>query len=167
MKKTKFIHPRLLSAERRNIATLPDDGDEIFCNGIFRFNVSAVLEWLKQNDLPVIDVPVQIWGPFGSKEDQHVEAADLNRPIIIVEMAPDYCDFISDFPMDSWGARGYVCIDGQHRIEKATRLGLETLPAVVLRMEQHISFLYAGYDSYVNYWNGKLKDRTEDAQRWK
>ena len=96
-----------------------------------------------------------------------MEAADIKRPIIIVEMAPDYCDFISDFPMDSWGARGYVCIDGQHRIEKATRLGLKTLPAVVLRMEQHISFLYAGYDSYVNYWNGKLKDRTEDAQRWK
>ena len=47
MKKTKFIHPRLLSAERRNIATLPEDGDEIFCNGIFRFNVSAALEWLK------------------------------------------------------------------------------------------------------------------------
>ena len=60
-----------------------------------------------------------------------------------------------------------MCIDGQHCIEKATRLGLETLPAVVLRMEQHISFLYTGYDSYVNYWNGKLKDRTEDAQRQK
>ena len=60
-----------------------------------------------------------------------------------------------------------IAVDGQHRIEKARRLGIQTLPAVVIRMEQHIPFLYEGYDRYVEYWNGKLKDRTEDALRWK
>ena len=57
-------------------------------------------------------------------------------------------------------------IDGQHRLEKARRLGLKTLPAVILRMEQHIPFLYEGYDRYVSYWDGKLIERTEDAHRW-
>ena len=65
-----------------------------------------------------------------------------------------------------WPSRGYACIDAQHRIEKARRLRMKTLPAVVLRMEQHIPFLYKGHDQYVEYWNGKLKDRTEDALRW-
>lgn len=73
---------------------------------------------------------------------------------------------IPDFPENDWYARGYVCIDGQHWIEKATRLEMGTLPAVVLRMEEHVPFLYASYDRYVEYWNGKLRDRTEDAQRW-
>ena len=45
-------------------------------------------------------------------------------------------------------------------------MGLEMLPAVILRMEQYIPFLYEGYDRYVSYWNGKLKGRTEDARRW-
>lgn len=165
-KRAEFTHPRFLSAGSENNTILPEEGDEIYCNGIFRFNVSAVLEWLKQNPLPVIDVPVRIWGPFAYKEDCYVEAADITRPIVIAEIAPDYCDFIPDFRSDDWYARGYVCIDGQHRLEKAVCLGLETLPAVVLRMEQHIQFLYAGYDSYVGYWNSKLKDRTEDALRW-
>ena len=95
-----------------------------------------------------------------------MEAADITRPIVVAEIAPDYHDFVLDIPEKDWISRGYVCIDGQHRIEKARRLGTETLPAVVIRMEQHIPFLYKGYDRYVEYWNGKLKDRTEDALRW-
>ena len=82
-----------------------------------------------------------------------------------ISHAPDYRDFSADIPGSDWLTRGYVCVDGHHRLEKAKRLGLQTLPAVVLRMEQHYPFLYAGYDQYVEYWNGKLKDRTEDAQR--
>lgn len=73
---------------------------------------------------------------------------------------------VPDIPDHHWTSRGYVCIDGQHRIEKARRLGIKTLPAVVIRMEQHIPFLYDGYDRYTEYWNRKLKDRTEDALRW-
>lgn len=57
-------------------------------------------------------------------------------------------------------------IDGQHRPEKARRLGLKTLPAVILRMEQHIPFLYESYDRYVSYWNGKLIGGMDDARRW-
>ena len=95
-----------------------------------------------------------------------MEEADLNRPIVIAEIAPDYRDFVSDFPEHLWPVRGYSCIDGQHRLEKARRLGLEMLPAVILRMEQYIPFLYEGSDRYVSYWNGKLKGRTEDARRW-
>lgn len=154
-KKAKFDHPRLLSPERDEEPVLPEAGDEIYCNGVFRFNVSAVLEWLKQDPLPVVDVPVRIWRSFGSEEDCYVETADLSRPIVVAEIAPDYCDFIPDFPENDWYVRGCVYIDGQHRIEKATRLGLESLPAVVLRMEQHIPFLYKGYDRYTDYWNGK------------
>ena len=165
-KKIQFSHPRLLSPDQKTLPVLPDAGDEIFCNGIFRFNVSAVLQWLEQNQQPIVDMPVSILGSFGNKDDCYVDTADITRPIIIAEIAPDYCDFIPDFPEEDWYGRGYVCIDGQHRIEKARRLGIETLPAVVLRMEQHIPFLYTAYDSYVDYWNGKLKDRSEDALRW-
>ena len=165
-KKEKFDHPRLLSPERQATPVLPDVGDEIYCSGVFCFNVSALLEWLKQNPQPTVDMPADIWEPVGEKVDCYVEAADLTRPIVVAEIAPDYRDFVADIPEHHWTSRGYVCIDGQHRIEKARRLGIKTLPAVMIRMEQHIPFLYKGYDRYVGYWNGKLKDRTEDALRW-
>ena len=133
---------------------------------MFFFNVSALLEWVKQNPQPTVEIPADIWGSFSEKEDCYVEAADLTRPIVVAEIAPDYREFIPDISEKDWITRGYVCIDGQHRIEKARRLGIKTLPAVVIRMEQHLPFLYKGYDRYVEYWNGKLKDRTEDALRW-
>ena len=44
-------------------------------------------------------------------------------------------------------------------------MGLETLPAVILRMEQHVPFLYSGYEQYTDYWNRKLEERSQDAQR--
>lgn len=165
-KKVKFDHPRLLSPERQENPVLPEVGDEVYCSGIFYFNVSAILEWLEQYPQPTVDMPADIWGPFTSKEDRYVDAADLARPIVVAEFAPDYRDFVPDIPEKDWISRGYVCIDGQHRIEKARRLGIKTLPAVVIRMEQHIPFICKGYDRYVEYWNGKLKDRTEDALRW-
>ena len=155
-KKIKFAHPRLLSTEREDIPVLPDAGDEIYCNGVFCFNITALLEWIKQNPRPAVEMPIDVWGSFEGKEDCYVEAADLTRPIVIAEIAPDYLDFVPDIPEHHWTSRGYVCIDGQHRIEKARRLGIKTLPAVVIRMEQHIPFLYEGYGRYVEYWNRKL-----------
>lgn len=166
-KKLKFQHPRLLPPERQDAPVFPEKGDEVYCGGVFFFHVSALLKWLEQNPQPQVEVATGTWGPFPGKEDHYVEAADLIRPIVVAEIAPDYRDFIPDIPEKDWITRGYVCIDGQHRIEKARRLGVESLPAVVIRMEQHIPFLYKGYDHYAEYWNGKLRDRTEDALRWK
>ena len=95
------------------------------------------------------------------KKDCYVEAADITCPIVVTEIAPDYRNFVPDIPENDWTSRGYVCIDGLHCIEKARRLGIKTIPAGVIRMEQHIPFLH----QYVECWNGKLKNRTEDALR--
>lgn len=165
-KKVKFDHPRILSTEQKDAPVFPEVGDEVYCSGVFFFNVSALLKWLEQNPQPTVDMATSIWGSFSEKEDRYIEAADLTRPLVVAEIAPDYLDFVPNIPEEDWISRGYVCIDGQHRIEKARRLEIKTLPAVVIRMEQHIPFLYKGYDRYVEYWNGKLQDRTVDALRW-
>lgn len=107
-------------------------------------------------------MPADIWGSASEKEDCYVEVADITWPIVVTESAPDYRDFVPDIPEKDWTSRGYVCIDRLHRIEKARRLGNKTIPTVVIRMEQHIPFLH----QYVEYWKGKLKNRTEDALRW-
>ena len=40
-KKAKFEHPRLLSEELQKTPCFPETGDEIFCNGVFYFNITA------------------------------------------------------------------------------------------------------------------------------
>ena len=49
----KFEHLRLLTAEGQNTPVLPGDGDEVFCLGVFKFNISAMLDWLKNNPQPM------------------------------------------------------------------------------------------------------------------
>ena len=41
-KKVNFEHPRLLYAERQGAPVFPEVGDEIFCNGVFYFNITAL-----------------------------------------------------------------------------------------------------------------------------
>lgn len=165
-KKNPFSHPRCLTIKQIGEPILPNEEDESSCLGIFYHNITAMQEWLEQNPQPVIDMPIGIWEQYASDDDQFIDNADISRPIIVAEIAPDCKDFIPDIQADDWIRRGYVCIDGYHRIKKARRLGLETLPAVVLRMEQHFPFLYSGCEQYVEYWNGKLEDRTIDSQIW-
>lgn len=89
-RKHRFRHPRCLLKERSTAPAKPENGDEIFCNGIFRFHISALLDWLKEHPQPVVEMPICLWESSGGKEDCYVEAADVTRPIVIAEIAPDY-----------------------------------------------------------------------------
>lgn len=71
----------------------------------------------------------------------YVEQADLERPLIFIEAAPD----------------SYNLADGNHRVKKAQKMGIETLPAYFLTAEQAVRYLDSE-DScarYLDYWNGK------------
>jgi hypothetical protein len=55
-------------------------------------------------------------------------------------------------------------IDGNHRIEKARRSGIEFLMAYRVNADRHIKFMTTrkAYVAHVEYWNGKLKDLRKD-----
>ena len=122
-----------------------EDGDELFPNGIFVFNITKMTEYIMHSRIPCVEVQVRDFSRGSSKfKEDHLPAVDINRPIIIAEISPDR----------------YNVIDGNHRIEKARRLGMETILAYRLGPEHHMQFLTTseGYRAYVEYWNGKLKD---------
>ena len=56
----------------------------------------------------------------------------------------------------------YNLIDGHHRMKKARRSGVESLPCYKLDVTHHVNFLttreaYGAYGAYVEYWNEKLQ----------
>jgi hypothetical protein len=125
-------------------------GDEIFRNGIFEFNVTKMLEWIRDNrDAVVLDEAIVSDFPqeFSSTDEAHMDSVQLDRPVILAEISPG----------------GYNVIDGNHRLEKARRMDVTRLPAFRLDPEQHIRFLTSrdAYVAYVKYWNEKLKDLEE------
>lgn len=136
---------RKLKIDSRFTPCSVEDGDELFPNGIFVFNITKMTEYIMRSRIPCEEVQVRDFSRGTSKfKEEHLAVVDITRPIIVAEI--------------SLGR--YNVIDGNHRIEKARRLGIETIMAYKLGPEQHLPFLTTsqGYSAYVEYWNGKLKD---------
>ena len=120
--------------------------DELRPNGIFEFNITRMLDWIAANPdaIALVDLDVDDSSTaFSEINESHVDSVDISRPGILAEIAPGQ----------------YGLIDGNHRAEKARRLGVATIPAYRLSMRQHLPFLTSkrAYLAYVEYWNGKLR----------
>lgn len=128
--------------------------DELYPNGIFEFNITKMLAFLKANadTFQVESVAVEELGSsFGSLDESTIEIADLTAPIVLAEISPGR----------------FSVIDGNHRAEKARRLGVKNIPAYRVRSDVHFRFLTSdrAYRTYVSYWNSKVSDRKRKQSR--
>lgn len=120
-----------------------DDGDELYPNGIFNFNITKMAQFIEDQGIPCEEVMVRDYHGFSKFNEDHLPSVDVTKPVIVAEIAPGR----------------FNVIDGNHRMEKARRLGLEKLMAYRLSPDQHLQFLTTeqGYLAYIEYWNDKLK----------
>jgi len=135
---------------------------EYYPNGVFLFNITKLIEYIENNInmFEKVEISVNEFERYYKNESlnqEYVMAADLSRPIILAEIAPDrlhhgYPNISSDYY-----SRGYNLIDGHHRLKKAQQEGVGILSAYIIRMEQHIPFMVKGLDKYIEYWNSKLE----------
>ena len=133
------------------------EGDEIYPNGIFNFSISRIMEDIESGKLiPRFEkINIQAWFKFrshGSINEEHLPTVDITKPIIQAQIRPDT----------------YEVIDGNHRLEKAFRDGLEYIDSYKLCAEQLLPYFkeVRGYKAYVEYWNQKIKDIDHDAKRY-
>lgn len=122
------------------------DGDELFPNGIFVFNITKIIEYIQKNSDSVAFEEVAVGDfsrGFSSINESHVGSVDISKPVILAEISPGR----------------YNLIDGHHRMEKARRMGINSVRAYKLNVQQHMRFLISeeSYVAYVGYWNSKLK----------
>ena len=84
---------------------------------------------------------------FSTFNEEYLVTVDVYKPIIVAGISPGR----------------FSIIDGNHRMEKARRMGLEKIGAYKLRPCQHMQFLTTekGYLAYVEYWNDKLKQMSK------
>ena len=123
------------------------NGDELFPNGIFVFNITKMIEYIQKNsdDIVLEEVAVDDFpNEFSSINEEHLDSVDISEPVILAEISPGQ----------------YNLIDGNHRMEKARRLGINRIRAYKLNAERHIRFLITrkSYEIYIDYWNGKLEE---------
>ncbi len=132
----------------KNFEPLPTrDGDEIFRNGYFKFNITRILEDISAGKLEVAEEPINIssWSRLQSSNsvnEDHLPSVDINRTVLQAEIR----------------AGAYNIIDGNHRLEKARRVGIEWINSYKIKGEQLVPYFIKkkGYEAFVEYWNSKL-----------
>jgi hypothetical protein len=157
------MHPRKLKIDPNFKACQLEPGHEYLRNGIFVFNITRMCERIEQHmeAYKLIEIETATYDSgilLSALNQESIEQADLNRPIILAEIAPDRWESGTGVPENDFYIRGYNLMDGHHRLAKAIKNGIPTLQAYVLRMEQHLEFMAEGYEAYVDYWNGKLQE---------
>jgi len=136
-----------MKADKNFVPCPVDDEDELFPNGFFEFNITKIVDYIQKHPDEITLETVAVDNIYiGSSviDESHLESVDVGKPVIMAEIAPGR----------------YNLIDGNHRAEKARRLGIQSLQAYRLNVDQHIKFLIQkkSYLAYVEYWNKKLKD---------
>ena len=123
-----------------------DDEDELFLNGIFHFNITKMLQFIKENPdsfpIEIVGVESVYTGLEKTLDEAFIPKANLSNPIILGEISPNR----------------FNVIDGNHRLEKAYREGVSKISAYRISPKDHLQFLTSetGYRAYVGYWNEKL-----------
>jgi len=123
------------------------DGDELFPNGIFVLNITKIIEYIQKNSETILLEEVAVsdfFKGFSSINESHIDSVEISEPVILAEISPGR----------------YNLIDGNHRMEKARRMGKNIIRAYKLDVTQHMRFLTnkKAYVTYVEYWNSKLKE---------
>ena len=127
-----------------------DEDDELYPNGVFVFNISKLVVFINANKsrFPVEEVELQSLQVFRSSnfDEATIEAANLSAPILLAEISPGM----------------FNVIDGNHRLEKACRTGIDQIPAYRIYANQHKAFLTTikAYKAYIEYWNSKVDERS-------
>lgn len=123
-----------------------DDGDEYYPNGVFVFNISKLLILIKANphlfQPEAVSVKSARSFPSSNLNESTVQTANTSEPIILAEIAPGK----------------FNVIDGNHRLERAYRDGMDDIFAYKVSAEHHIGFLTSikAYKAYIEYWNSKI-----------
>ncbi len=132
----------------KNFEPLPTrDGDEIFRNGYFEFNITRILEDISAGKLEIAEEPINLssWPKLHSSNvinEDHLPAVDINKTVLQAEIR----------------VGTYNIIDGNHRMEKARREEIQFLNSYKMKGEQLLPYFIKkkGYEAFVEYWNSKL-----------
>jgi len=129
-----------------------EEGEEVFRNGIFGFNVTRLMAFIEAHPdrFPREAVEVASVPNYGG--DEHLDlatiaTADLARRVLIAEIAPGR----------------FNLIDGNHRMARVRRDGVLALPAHRIHCPEHVAFLTSLMAEIMDFELPRALDQNGDA----
>jgi len=142
----------------------------------FSINMDRLHDHIVANpgSYPLIDIDVEDYysGSFLSEEigdDVKLDQIDMSIPIILGEISPDLFEYGLHPKRTCHLQQGYNIFDRHHQLVKAHRLGMKTIQAFIVHMEQFLPFITdpEGYEKYIAYWNEKITQYDESLSHYR
>jgi len=136
---------KLIVDESFTPCELANEGDaESYNMGIFKFNITKLISVLNATNYPTTTIVSNFIPEHSVLNEAHVDSVDLDLPVIVAEISPET----------------YEIIDGNHRVEKARRENINTLPCFKIDGATVSKYLTSkkAYISYIEFWNSKVED---------
>jgi hypothetical protein len=146
------MRAKILKADNNFKPCIVDNGDELFRNGIFEFNITKMIKFIHEHPDEIVLEKRDV-GDFyigqASINEKHMDSVEVLAPVILAEISPGK----------------YNLIDGNHRMEKARRNGTKNIMAYKISVNQHLRFLTnrKAYMAYIKYWNEKQREIKENT----
>ncbi|MBU2512132.1 ParB/RepB/Spo0J family partition protein [bacterium] len=141
----RYQTAKRLKVDKSFTPCITEDNDELYPNGVFVFNITKMIQHIEsnKNEFELLEIETIDFHIYNSSiNESHLDSVDVSKPAIIAEISPGR----------------YNLIDGHHRLEKARRMKIRSIPAYKLNVDQHIQFLteIEAYIAYIEYWNSKI-----------
>ena len=137
------INPNFIPCELKH-------DEECYQNGIFRFNISRIIEDIESGKLQVEKelIDVSQWFKkhcMGDVNEDHMPNVMLSKPVIQAEIKSGF----------------FEIIDGHHRMKKALRENVQYIDSYKLKGPQLLDYFIdeKGYRAFIGYWNDWLKQQ--------
>jgi hypothetical protein len=88
---------RKLTIDNTFLPCLEEENDELFPNGIFKFNITKLLRFIQNNpgDFFLEEIALDEFKTYSSLNESHINTVDLSRPVILAEISPGrYIDLL-------------------------------------------------------------------------
>ena len=141
------IKHRHLHIDENFAPCTPYPGDEIYSRSAVKLNISAILRVLEAGAIAhrTERIHLSVWfssrfGSGGTINEMHLNNIEIKQPVIQAELKPDY----------------FEIIDGNHRMAKARRDGLEYIDSIKLSAESLLPFFVDRNSclGFIEHWNG-------------
>ena len=90
----------LLSADKNYVPASADDGDELYPNGIFVFNINKMIEYIRahKDEIPMESIEVKAYR-MGLSEltESYIDKTDITVPLISPEKTPGSAGGLTEF----------------------------------------------------------------------
>ncbi|MGD6729817.1 MAG: hypothetical protein ACPKMZ_01980 [Pleomorphochaeta sp.] len=145
---TRLPSNRYLNMDSQDTDLLDSNGVVAYM-GYFGFNLEGLYDYIKNKQTTTVASD-----SFSIYDSENYQNQDINEPIIVLEVNPDFMN--KGEPFTFWSKSNFYVISGQRRFINQIQNN-KKVDVFLLTLEEFFPYLVIHKQEFIGYWNDKLE----------